>query len=90
MALFMVIEHYARGPGPVYERAAARGRMLPPGLRYVDSWVEAGSLDTCFQLMETDDPGLLDQWTDNWLDLVEFEIYPVVTSAEAAAAVTAR
>jgi hypothetical protein len=84
MALFMVVEHYARGPGPVYERAAARGRMLPAGLRYVDSWVVAGTLDTCFQLMETDDPGLFDDWTDNWRDLVAFDIYPVVSSAEAA------
>ena len=57
--------------------------MLPEGLRYVDSWVADGSLDTCFQLMETDDPALFDIWTDNWLDLVSFEIYPVITSAEA-------
>jgi hypothetical protein len=86
MALFMVVEHYTNGPAPVYERAAARGRMLPAGLRYVDSWVVAGALDTCFQLMETDDPALFDDWTENWLDLVAFDIYPVVGSAEAAAA----
>ena len=53
----MVIEHYTAGPGPVYERAASRGRMLPDGLHYVDSWiVDDGNLDRCFQLMETDDP----------------------------------
>jgi hypothetical protein len=83
MALFMVVEHYTHGPGPVYARAAERGRMLPDGLRYLNSWVVAGTLDTCFQLMETVDPGLFDVWVDNWLDLVAFEIYPVVTSAEA-------
>ena len=83
MALFMVIERYTQGPGPVYARAAERGRMLPPGLRYVDSWVVAGSLDTCFQLMETDDPALFDVWTGNWRDLVTFVIHPVVSSAEA-------
>jgi hypothetical protein len=33
----MVIETYTQGPAPVYERAAARGRMLPDGLRYLDS-----------------------------------------------------
>lgn len=48
--------------------------------------VVAGDFDTCFQLMETDDPGLIDVWADNWLDLVAFDIYPVVTSAEASAA----
>jgi hypothetical protein len=37
--LYMVIEKYRHGPGPVYKRAAERGRMLPDGLRYVDSWV---------------------------------------------------
>jgi hypothetical protein len=90
MALFMVVEHYTRGPGPVYARAAERGRMLPAGLRYLDSWVAAGTLDTCFQLMETDDLTLFDVWTVNWLDLVAFEIYPVVTSAEAAVQASAQ
>ena len=81
----MVIEHYTSGPGPVYSRAAARGRMLPDGLRYVDSWiVDDGALDRCFQLMETDDPSLFAVWLDNWRDLGEFEIYPVIDSAEAA------
>jgi Domain of unknown function (DUF3303) len=82
---YMVIEHYTSGPGPVYLRAAARGRMLPDGLRYVDSWiVDDDALDRCFQLMETDDPSLFDDWLDNWRDLGEFEIYPVIDSAEAA------
>jgi len=82
---YMVIEHYAAGPGRVYARAAARGRMLPDGLRYVDSWiVDDDALDRCFQLMETDDPSLFDVWLDNWRDLGEFEVYPVIDSAEAA------
>ena len=58
--------------------------MLPPGLRYVDSWV-AERLDRCFQLVETDDPSLLDEWTAEWSDLVTFEVVPVLGSAEAAA-----
>lgn len=83
---YMVIEEYTRGPGPVYERAATQGRMLPEGLRYIDSWVvDDGRLNRCFQLMETDDPGLFDVWTDCWTDLVAFEIYPVLTSAQASA-----
>ena len=87
----MVIETYTRGPGPVYERAAARGRMLPDGLRYLDSWVvDDGALDRCFQLMETDDPRLFDEWTAAWSDLASFEIHPVLDSAQAAARVGAQ
>jgi len=84
--LYMVIERYVSGPGPVYERAAARGRMLPEGLTYIDSWVVSdGAMDRCFQLMETSDPALLGVWLERWSDLVSFEVYPVITSAEAAA-----
>lgn len=88
MALFMVVEHYTRGPEPVYARAAERGRMLPDGLRYLNSWVVAGTLDTCFQLMEADDAAVFEAWVPNWQDLVAFEIYPVVSSAEASGIVT--
>jgi len=82
--LYMVVERYLRGAGPVYERAAGRGRMLPDGLEYVDSWVDE-RLDRCFQLMRSEDPRLFDEWTQHWSDLVEFEVVPVVDSAEAAA-----
>jgi len=84
----MVIEHYSAGPGPVYERAAALGRVLPDGLHYIDSWiVDDGKLDRCFQLMETDDPSLFDVWLNNWRDLGTFEVIPVIDSAQAAARV---
>jgi len=79
---YMVVETFVHGPEPVYERAAERGRMLPDGLSYVDSWVDE-RLDRCFQLMETDDPGLFDAWIAEWHDLAEFEIVPVLSSAEA-------
>jgi precorrin-4 methylase len=82
---YMVIETFTHGSRPVYERARDRGRMLPEGLRYMESWVEEG-LGRCFQLMETDDPALFGAWTAQWADLVEFEIVPVVASADAAAA----
>jgi hypothetical protein len=59
--------------------------MLPPGLAYVDSWIDERGLDRCFQLMETEDPSLFERWIAEWSDLVEFEIVPVVGSAEAAA-----
>ncbi|WP_230686393.1 DUF3303 domain-containing protein [Catellatospora vulcania] len=79
----MVVERFRDGNArPVYERAREQGRMLPPGLRYVDSWVEAG-FGRCFQLMECDDLTLLAAWIARWADLVEFEVIPVMTSAQA-------
>jgi hypothetical protein len=80
----MVIERFVHGARPVYERAAERGRMLPEGLVYIDSWI-AESLDRCFQLMETDDPALFDEWIARWIDLGDFEVVPVIGSAEASA-----
>ena len=85
---YMVIETFRQGARPVYERARDRGRMLPDGLEYVESWV-ASDLRRCFQLMETDDPSLFERWTAQWSDLAEFEIVPVLASAEAAAAALA-
>jgi Protein of unknown function (DUF3303) len=84
---YLVIETFTRGARPVYERAAERGRMLPPGLVYVDSWIDEHTLDRCFQLMETDDPSLFDEWIARWRDLAEFEVVPVIDSAAAAARV---
>jgi hypothetical protein len=80
--LFMVIEHFkGHDPGPVYKRFAEKGRLVPDGLKYVHSWIEVG-MDRCFQVMETDDPILLQEWIKNWGDLVDFEVVPVVTSGE--------
>jgi hypothetical protein len=88
--LYMVIETFKQGDAlPVYRRFRDRGRLAPEGLRYVTSWVTE-DLRRCFQVMECDDPALLAQWTARWEDLVEFEVIPVVTSAEAAAAVAPR
>jgi len=83
----MVIETFTRGPRPVYERAAERGRMLPAGLEYVDSWVDERRLDRCFQLMETEDPSLFEEWVAAWSDLADFEVVPVIDSTTAAARV---
>ncbi len=85
--VFMVIEHFRPGQAPeVYRRFRERGRMAPEGLRYVASWVDM-DFKRCFQVMETEDEALFRQWTANWDDLVQFEIVPVRTSAEAAAAI---
>jgi hypothetical protein len=80
----MVIETFVQGARPVYERVAEKGRMLPPGLLYLDSWIDE-PLQRCFQLMETDDPNVLDEWMEEWSDLVRFEIVPLIGSTEAAA-----
>jgi Protein of unknown function (DUF3303) len=84
--LYMVIEHFHPGAAQeIYRRARERGRLLPAGLTYVDSWVDL-EYRHCFQLMRTDDPSLFETWTREWSDLVRFEIVPVRTSAEATAA----
>lgn len=85
--LYMIIEHFRPGRAPeVYRRFRDRGRMAPEGLRYVSSWVDLG-FGRCFQVMEAESEDLLREWTVNWDDLIEFEIVPVRTSAEAAAAI---
>lgn len=80
---YMVVETFTGDPAAIYERARQRGRMLPEGLHYVESWVDE-SLRRCFQLMETEDPSLFAEWTARWADIARFEIVPVLSSAEAA------
>ena len=87
--LFMVIEKFKdRNARAVYTRFKEQGRMLPNGLKYVDSWVEA-NFDRCFQLMECDDSSLFQQWMIRWQDLIDFEIVPVVTSKQTTETVNA-
>jgi hypothetical protein len=83
----MIIEHFRNGdPAPVYTRFRAQGRLAPEGLHYVSSWVTE-DLTRCYQVMECEERRLLDEWIAAWSDLVEFDIHPVITSAEAAARV---
>lgn len=71
--LFMVIEHFKnRDAVAIYQRYREQGRMMPEGLKYVGSWVEA-NFDRCFQLMECDDPRLFQPWVLQWQDLAEFD-----------------
>lgn len=82
--LYMVIETFRNGDArPVYKRFADRGRLAPDGLRYHASWVD-DRLERCYQVMETEDPALLDEWIANWNDIVQFEVHPVITSEQAA------
>lgn len=80
--LYMVIERFKNGDiAPVGERYRKMGRLMPDGLKYILSWLDpAGTI--CYQLMETQDSRLLDRWISNWSDLVDFEVVPVLTSAE--------
>lgn len=80
---YMVVEHFRNKDAvPVYRRFRDRGRMAPEGLVYVASWVDH-KLERCYQLMETHDRALLDEWMANWSDLIDFEVHSVITSKEA-------
>ena len=78
--LYMVVEHFKNKDAVrVYRRFKDHGRMAPEGLVFVSRSVDR-AFERCYQLMETSDPTLLDQWTAQWSDLVDFEIYPVISS----------
>jgi Protein of unknown function (DUF3303) len=80
---YMVIERYRDGKiKEVYQRFAENGRMMPDGVAYVGSWINE-SVTVCFQVMEAERFELLQAWMDNWKDLVDFEVIPVLTSVEA-------
>jgi hypothetical protein len=80
--LFMVIERF-KDAKAVYRKVREKGRILPKGLKYVASWVEA-NYNRCFQLMECDDASLFQKWVIQWQDLVDFEIVPLVESKQTA------
>ena len=90
--LFMIVERFPdKDMRPVYRRLREKGRGLPEGLRYVDSWVEQ-DFSRCFQLMECDDVALIHEWTRHWAGtgVLFEEIIPVMISGEARALVEAR
>ena len=80
--LYMVYERFKVAAAPeIYRRFREKGRMMPNGLEYISSWIDV-DLTRCYQLMRTEDESLFPLWTDNWKDLMEFEIVPVRPSAE--------
>ena len=81
---YMIIEQFRQGPAPVYARFRAAGRLAPAGLNYVSSFVTTDGT-RCYQVMECDDPAMLEAWMAAWRDLVDFEVLPVISSQEAAA-----
>ena len=81
--LYMVIEYFH--PGQVkelYRRFDEKGRMLPKGVLYIDSWINE-DMTICYQVMESDSIDKLHEWICNWKDIVDFKIIPVISSAEA-------
>jgi uncharacterized protein DUF3303 len=85
---YLIIERF-KDPVAVYRRFRDQGRMAPDGLTYVSSWITP-DLSTCYQVMECEDRRLLDQWVARWSDLIEMEIMPVISSAEAREAIGPR
>lgn len=80
--LFMVIEHFDQARvRDIYTRFHEKGRMIPEGLTYVNSWISA-DFARCFQVMECEDASLLQEWVLAWGDLARFEIVPLVGSKE--------
>lgn len=81
--LYMVIENFKAGKEKeIYRRAENKGRMLPDGLEYINSWVSS-DIRICYQLMRCNDAELLNEWIAKWIDLVDFEIIPVISSKNA-------
>ncbi len=81
----MIIETFRPGKvGEIYRRLQESGRHMPSGLAYIGSWI-TDDLARCYQVMECDDPALLDEWISHWADLMDFEVVPVISSDEARA-----
>jgi len=76
----MVIERFKDVPA-IYQRLREKGRMMPEGLEYVSSWIDV-DMKTCWQLMRAENESLFRAWTDNWKDLMDFEVVSVRTSSE--------
>ncbi|MEO1491185.1 MAG: DUF3303 family protein [Pseudomonadota bacterium] len=74
MTRYMVIETFKPGSlDQIYHRLHTKGRGLPDGLHFIESWLAADG-SRCFQIMETEDPATFDAWMPYWSDLVTFDI----------------
>lgn len=80
---YMIIEKFHPGKlKEMYQRFDEKGRMLPKGVIYINSWIDE-NITTCYQVMESDSMEKLHKWTENWKDIVDFEIIPVISSDQA-------
>lgn len=83
MKTYMIIERYkTRKTEAIYKRFSEKGRMLPEGVVFVDSWIE-DNLQKCYQVMKSESPEKINEWMAHWNDLVDFEVIPVISSSEA-------
>jgi len=88
--LYMIVERFQNGDAvPVFRRFRDQGRLAPEGLNYVSSWVTT-DMTRCYQIMECADRQLLEAWMAQWSDLVDFEVFEIVPSAQAAEQITPR
>lgn len=86
MKTYMIIENYKPGKTEeIYNRFSEKGRMLPSGTEFIDSWI-AENLQTCYQVMKSESLEKINEWIDHWKDLVDFEIISVISSSEASKA----
>jgi Protein of unknown function (DUF3303) len=82
---YMIIEKFYAGKIKIlYKRFEENGRMMPGGLHYINSWIDE-NVSTCYQVMETDEVAKIHEWINNWNDLADFEVIPVISSDEAKA-----
>lgn len=80
---FLIVERFKGGdPTPVYERFDAQGRLMSDDIHYVASWITE-DCTMCYQVMEAPTRESLNPWIAAWDDLVDFEVIPVINSAEA-------
>lgn len=80
---YMIIENYKPGKTEeIYRRFSEKGRMMPQGIEFINSWIEE-NLQKCYQVMKSESIENLEEWIDNWKDLVDFEVIPVISSKEA-------
>ena len=81
--LYMIIEHFHSGKiKELYRRFDEKGRMLPEGVKYINSWINE-DMTICYQVMESDSIDNLETWISNWNDVADFKVVPVISSAEA-------
>lgn len=81
--LYMIIEKFHPGKiEQLYKRFDENGRMLPEGVKYINSWIDE-NVATCYQVMESESPEKINTWVHKWNDLADFEIIPVINSAQA-------
>jgi Protein of unknown function (DUF3303) len=80
---YMIIERFHAGKvKSLYQRFDEKGRMLPEGVNYINSWINE-QVSTCYQLMESDSLDSIHHWISHWSDLADFEVIPVISSAAA-------